>query len=75
MHVADSPLRGDRFKFEDFFTLLDRDAVSEITVQSDEVASVHVDLAARQANLPRSKGSAGALLDAFPLNYGLVSDR
>lgn len=75
VHVVDSPLRGDRFKFEDFFTLLQRDAVSEIIVQSHDVTSAHLDLAARQANLPRHASSIDALLDAFPLNYGLVSDR
>jgi hypothetical protein len=75
MHVVDTPLRGDRFKFEDFFTLLEREAVSELTVQSDDITSVHLGLAARQANLPRNKNSVDGLLDAFPMNYGLASDR
>lgn len=71
MHMPNTPLRGDRFKFEDFFTVLQRDAVSEIIVDSAEVAPSHLEHAVNRANLPRSTSDVDALLDAFPLNYGL----
>lgn len=66
LRLADLQLHGDRFKFEDFFTVLDRDQVSELDVTSADAPALDVVAAARAATLPTSSFDADQLMDAFP---------
>jgi len=66
LRLGDQPLSGDAFKFEDFFSVLRRDEVSEATVSAEEIP--HTDFAklARAARRPAGKVSLEPLQDAFP---------
>lgn len=66
LRIGDNPLRGDRFKFEDFFSMFDRDAVSEHDIQESDVAQLDFGQLALQATLPRARTNFDDLLDAFP---------
>lgn len=72
VHITDNQLRGDTFKFEDFFTVLDRSAVSYLPFTQKEVQ--HLTLSdvlktAGVASLPKNKfdfsGLENALLEYF----------
>lgn len=66
LRIGDNPLVGDRFKFEDFFSMFDRDAVSEIDVQEDGVKQLDFKQLSLKATLPRARSNFDDLLDAFP---------
>ncbi len=66
LHVSDHPLSGDRFKFEDFFSGLDRDTVSEHSITSADIAQADLRRVARAARLPDDRRDNGDLLGAFP---------
>ncbi len=66
LRVADSPLRGEDFKFEDFFSVLERTEVSVFQVNLDQLSSLDIDSIAAKARVPRAKYDLSALLDAFP---------
>ncbi|EMY35717.1 glycosyl transferase, partial [Arthrobacter crystallopoietes BAB-32] len=40
LHIADKPLMGDEFKFEDFFSILDTSKVSKTSVNSADVITL-----------------------------------
>ena len=67
LRIGDQQLHGNRFKFEDFFTVLDRDQVSEATVSTDGVKALDVVGLASRARLPRTTFDLDRLHDAFPL--------
>jgi hypothetical protein len=66
LRIGDNPLVGDRFKFEDFFSMFDRDAVSEHDVQEADVQQLDFNQLALKATLPRARSNFDDLLDAFP---------
>ena len=61
-------LGGGTFKFEDHFTTLDRDAVSEATVRPSEISDALMSRLGDQATVPRWTLSHDPLWDAFPLH-------
>ncbi|WP_407067627.1 polysaccharide pyruvyl transferase family protein [Marilutibacter alkalisoli] len=66
LRIADKQLAGDAFKFEDFFTTLDRDNVAATTLTVEELKSADFAAIAKKARVPRSNFDAAALIDAFP---------
>ncbi|WP_190264979.1 polysaccharide pyruvyl transferase family protein [Glutamicibacter nicotianae] len=66
LRIKNSTLAGDQFKFEDFFSVLDRAKVSEISIDLTELNEETLKFAARKASLPKNKFDFNALLDAFP---------
>lgn len=66
LRIDDRKLAGDAFKFEDFFTTLDREAVAAVTLTRQELATADFAAIARQARLPAGRFDAAALIDAFP---------
>ena len=67
LNITDKQLVGNEYKFEDFFTTIERDEVQQVDIQSDELKTIDIQQIARQATLPRSRYDAEALLNAFPL--------
>nr|WP_231747912.1 polysaccharide pyruvyl transferase family protein [Auraticoccus cholistanensis] len=66
LRVGDVRLHGDRFKFEDYFTVVEREEVSELDLGVEDVADVDWVRVAAGARLPGSRFDADRLLDAFP---------
>lgn len=66
LRIGDIPLLGDRFKFEDFFSMFDRDAVSELDIAEADVDQLDFYLLALKATLPRARSNFDDLLEAFP---------
>ncbi|WRS29031.1 polysaccharide pyruvyl transferase family protein [Actinomycetaceae bacterium MB13-C1-2] len=67
LRVDDLPLTGVDFKFEDFFTCLDRAAVASVTVRESELSTVSFQEVAKRATLPELKTDLDALRDALPV--------
>lgn len=67
LDVTDQPLTGRDFKFEDFFTCLDRDAVSRKSINASKLAEVDFDSLAGHATLPDLNIDLQALRDALPV--------
>ena len=59
-------LGGTNFKFEDFFTVLDRSAVQAAVLAPEDCTAETLGALAQTATLPRSKFSFDDLYDAFP---------
>jgi hypothetical protein len=68
LRIGDHTLRGDAFKFEDFFTVLDREAVSERSVAAADISNVDYVKLGRTSRLPRTVADLNALHDAFPVD-------
>ena len=66
IRVNDEQLSGDTFKFEDFFSTLERADVSSIDVAKNGIADLDLYSVARQASLPALRISLDDLLDSFP---------
>ena len=66
LSVGDEPLTGGRFKFEDYFTILERDKVSEALVRPEEVSDDLLSRIADTATLPAWTTSHDDLWNAFP---------
>lgn len=66
LRVADHPLRGDTFKFEDFFTVMDRSAVSAVSMAKEDCSKEPLLRIANDATVPRNKFSFDDLLESFP---------
>lgn len=75
LRIEDDPLNGDKFKFEDFFTVLDRSAVSEKSVRIANLADLDVNRIAKTSTLPANKFSFDPLLEAFPLTGPPAGDQ
>lgn len=67
MDITDHQLGGKDFKFEDFFSCLDREAVSRVQITKDELATIDLAALARQATLPELQINLDLLRDAFPV--------
>lgn len=68
LRISDHPLGGGTFKFDDFFSTLDRGQVRALGVTKDELARVDWASVAAASTLPDLLISLDKLLDSFPLN-------
>lgn len=68
LRISDHPLGGGTFKFDDFFSTLDRDRVRALVVKKAEIARVDWASVAAASTLPDLLISLDKLLDSFPLN-------
>lgn len=66
LRITDNPLAGDKFKFEDFFTVLKRDQVAEVEVTAEELREIDLAEVARTATVPKSYFDPLALVKALP---------
>jgi hypothetical protein len=66
LRIGDKPLHGDAFKFEDFFTTLDREEVSESSVAAAGLPELDFVKLSHTSRLPRTVADLDALHDAFP---------
>jgi hypothetical protein len=66
LRLEDNQLHGDTFKFEDFFTVVDRSQVAELSVAASAVPEIDYLQVSRAARLPTLTGNLQALHDAFP---------
>lgn len=66
LNIIDSQLVGSNFKFDDFFSTLQKAQVSRVDVNSDQIRDISLDDVAAKATLPESKYDPRALLNAFP---------
>jgi Polysaccharide pyruvyl transferase len=73
LRLEDIVLTGDRFKFEDFFSILDRDQVAEVSVASSAVTKDALLDWCKLAWLPDCAPVCDALLENFP--YDAVPHR
>lgn len=67
LDVVDRPLTGNDFKFEDFFTCLDRKAVSRVQVSKDSLASLSYTEIAKKASLPDLTIDLDLLRNSLPI--------
>jgi hypothetical protein len=67
--VGDLTLAGDQFKFEDFFTVLDRQAVSQSVAYQADIPELKMKPLADKATVPASRYTFDELLQAFPANF------
>jgi hypothetical protein len=66
LRVGQAHLLGGDFKFEDFFTVVDRASVRIATIEPASVTAARLRALADFARLPRNKMSFNSLLDSFP---------
>jgi len=66
LRVNEKGLLGGTFKFEDFFTVLDRSKVASAEISALDVNGETIRMLARRAALPRNKFSFDSLLEEFP---------
>jgi hypothetical protein len=67
--VRDLTLAGDQFKFEDFFTVLDRQAVSKSVVHQTDIPGLKIKPLADKATVPANRYTFDELLQAFPAKF------
>ncbi len=68
INVIDKPLWGHSFKFEDFFSTLKREMVSEHNAAAEDLSNLDWDKLASKATLPPLKADLGLLLNSLPVN-------
>ncbi len=73
LKISDAGLRGGKYKFEDFFTVLDRSRVSMLDIGVADVAGLDLAAVTGHASLPELTRSPDDLLAAFPLARAEVS--
>lgn len=66
LRITDQPLLGDEFKFEDFFTGIEREEVARLDVTQGELTPEVLRDGTRRARRPRDHHDLDRLLDAFP---------
>lgn len=66
LRITDKTLAGDEFKFEDFFTVLERKQVSVIEVTTDELKDLDLAEVAQSAIVPKSYFEPLKLVQALP---------
>ena len=69
LRIIDNPLKGDDFKFEDFFSTLDRDKVTIFNILLDKIEDINFNKLASTATLPELKINLQVLFDSFPIEY------
>lgn len=73
IRVDDAHLVGGDFKFEDFFSILDRSAVAMINVELEGLSSLSISSIAESARIPTMSFDGDALISALPKEYRPVS--
>lgn len=68
LNVQDDELKGGEFKFEDFFTTIDRDAVSRVDVSTHDLLALDVEDVATRAALPETLIDLDMLERSFPIS-------
>ncbi|MCG2622262.1 polysaccharide pyruvyl transferase family protein [Arthrobacter sp. I2-34] len=71
LRIGDHALLGDTFKFEDFFSVLEREEVSEAVVAAEQLPTTDFVKLAQTARRPADTVSLDPLQDSFP---GAVTD-
>lgn len=66
IRIEDKQLGGDTFKFEDFFSLLNRDEVATVDLRIDQLGELDIEELAHVAQLPTSFYDLELLAEAFP---------
>jgi hypothetical protein len=66
LRIGDHALHGDDFKFEDFFSVLARDEVTEAIVAAEQIPETDFVKLAQAARRPADTLSPDPLQDAFP---------
>ncbi|MBB3090458.1 polysaccharide pyruvyl transferase family protein [Nocardioides albus] len=66
LRIADEGLVGDRFKFSDFFTTLEKEEVASVSVTAEVAAELDLERVASKATLPGSKFDPRALVEVLP---------
>lgn len=66
LRISDHTLRGDTFKFEDFFTVMDRSAVNSASIATDSMTKEELLRIAARSRVPKNKFSFNDLLESFP---------
>ncbi|WP_209371725.1 polysaccharide pyruvyl transferase family protein [Brevibacterium renqingii] len=66
LRITDQELIGEDFKFEDFFSTVEKSGVASVETTTNEAANLDIVGLAAQATLPQSRFSSDALIDAFP---------
>ncbi|MGP5652931.1 polysaccharide pyruvyl transferase family protein [Glutamicibacter arilaitensis] len=67
LDVVDKPLTGGDFKFEDFYSCLDRSTVSSISVRQEDLTTLNLTELAREASLPRLEVDLTKLRNSLPV--------
>lgn len=67
LNVQDDELKGGEFKFDDFFTTLDKDAVARFDATTETLMSLDIEEVASEASLPETTIDLDLLERAFPL--------
>ena len=67
LRITDSPLMGDQFKFEDFFSTVSRADVTIVECTAADVADLDLAKIGSRATCPALECDLDALADAFPL--------
>jgi hypothetical protein len=66
LRIADQGLVGDRFKFSDFFTTLEKEEVASVSVTAEDAAELDLEQVAATATLPGSRFDPRALVEVLP---------
>ena len=69
LNIAEQGLKGGNFKFEDFFTVMNRDAVSAVTIEPGSITPSNMLALSNLASLPKNKFSFDSLNDSFPADF------
>lgn len=67
LQIPSEDVRGGAFKFEDFFTNLDRESVSHVQVQPEDICRQFVERIVQTAALPKERTNYQALHDSLPV--------
>lgn len=66
LRISDRHLVGQDFKFEDFYTTIDKDRVAEVSLSKDDVPDSDLLEILKSASIPDSKYDVASLIQAFP---------
>ena len=66
LRIRDAALLGGDFKFEDYFTTIDRDGVRVATLDPGAITDLNIRAVSEFAFLPKAKLTFDDLLEAFP---------
>lgn len=66
LRISDKHLVGQDFKFEDFYSTINRDQVAEVSLSQGDVSNADLREILNSASLPDSKYDVASLIHAFP---------
>lgn len=67
LDVQDQPLTGKNFKFDDFFSCLDQNAVARVPVSKEDLHKLPLQAIAKEASLPALKIDLDKLRNSLPI--------